>query len=52
VAQRLQSIAKAGQVLISEQVYHKIKESFRCEINGEFTLKNKEMPVVTYAVIE
>lgn len=52
VAQRLQSVAKAGQVLISEQVYHKIKESFRCEINGEFTLKNKEKAVVTYAVIE
>ncbi|MBV8390690.1 MAG: adenylate/guanylate cyclase domain-containing protein, partial [Mucilaginibacter sp.] len=52
VAQRLQSVAKAGQVLITEQVYEKIKESFRCEINGEFTLKNKEKPVVTYAVIE
>ena len=52
VAQRLQSVAKAGQVLITEQVYQKIKESFRCEINGEFTLKNKEKPVVTYSVIE
>lgn len=52
VAQRLQSVAKAGQVLITEQVYEKIKESFRCEINGEFTLKNKEKPIVTYSVIE
>ena len=52
VAQRLQSVAKAGQVLITEQVYQKIKESFRCEINGEFTLKNKEKPVVTYSVID
>jgi class 3 adenylate cyclase/DNA-binding NarL/FixJ family response regulator len=52
VAQRLQSVAKAGQVLITEQVYQKIKESFRCEINGEFTLKNKEKPVITYSVIE
>lgn len=52
VAQRLQSVAKAGQVLITEQVYEKIKESFRCEINGEFTLKNKEKAVVTYSVIE
>ena len=52
VAQRLQSVAKASQVLITEQVYQKIKESFRCEINGEFTLKNKEKPVVTYSVIE
>lgn len=52
VAQRLQSVAKAGQVLITEQVYQKIKESFRCEINGEFTLKNKEKPVITYSVID
>lgn len=52
LAQRLQSVAKAGQVLITEQVYQRIKESFRCQINGEFTLKNKEKPVVTYSVIE
>ena len=52
VAQRLQSVAKAGQILITEQVYQKIKESFRCEINGEFNLKNKEKPVITYSVIE
>lgn len=52
VAQRLQSVAKAGQILITEDVHEKIKESFKSEINGEFTLKNKEKPVVTYAVIE
>jgi adenylate cyclase len=52
VAQRLQSVAKAGQILITEEVHEKIKESFKSEINGEFTLKNKEKPVITYAVIE
>jgi adenylate cyclase len=52
VAQRLQSVAKAGQILITEEVYKNIKESFRCEINGEFTLKNKEKPVITYSVTE
>ncbi len=52
LAQRLQSVAKAGQVLITEQVYEKVKESFKCEPNGEFTLKNKEKPVSTYLVIE
>jgi len=52
IAQRLQSVAKAGQILITEEVHEKIKESFKSEINGEFTLKNKEKPVVTYAVIE
>jgi len=52
VAQRLQSVAKAGQILITDEVHQKIKESFKSEINGEFTLKNKEKPVTTYAVIE
>jgi class 3 adenylate cyclase len=52
VAQRLQSVAKAGQILITEEVYKNIKESFHCEVNGEFTLKNKEKPVITYSVIE
>jgi len=52
LAQRLQSAAKAGQVLITEAVYEKVKESFKCENNGEFKLKNKEKPVITYSVIE
>ena len=52
LAQRLQSVAKAGQILITEQIHEKIKESFHSEKNGEFTLKNKEKPVITYSVIE
>jgi adenylate cyclase len=52
LAQRLQSAAKAGQVLVTEQVYEKVKESFKCERNAELTLKNKEKPVVTYSVLE
>lgn len=52
VAQRIQSVAKAGQILITAQVYEKIKESFKCVSNGEFALKNKQKPVVTYSVIE
>jgi len=52
LAQRLQSTAKAGQILITEEVYEKVKESFKCENNGEFMLKNKEKPVSTYTVIE
>jgi len=52
IAQRLQSVAKSGQIIISEAVYHSAKESFKCEPNGEFTLKNKSKPVVTYAVVE
>lgn len=52
LAQRLQSVAKAGQIIISEAVYMKAKESFQCKQNGEHTLKNKSVPVVTYEVME
>jgi len=51
-AQRLQSAAKANQIVISEAVYHQIKESFKCERLGEVSLKNKAKPVVIYEVIE
>ncbi|MBS1528236.1 MAG: adenylate/guanylate cyclase domain-containing response regulator, partial [Bacteroidetes bacterium] len=52
VAQRLQSVAKPGQIIISEEVYNKVKESFRCGKIGEATLKNKEKPVMIYEVLE
>jgi class 3 adenylate cyclase/FixJ family two-component response regulator len=50
-AQRLQSVAKAGEIIITEEVYHKAKESFHCEKIGDVTLKNKANPVVVYKVI-
>jgi len=52
LAQRLQSAAKANQIIISEEVYEKAKESFKCEKIGEVTLKNKAKPVVIYEVLE
>ncbi|NDP27622.1 MAG: response regulator [Flavobacterium sp.] len=52
LAQRLQAIAKAGQIIITEEVYSKTQESFKCVQNGEFTLKNKAKPVNTYEVME
>jgi len=52
VAQRLQSTAKANQIIISEEVYHLTKESFKCVKIGEVTLKNKSKPVVIYEVME
>jgi class 3 adenylate cyclase/DNA-binding NarL/FixJ family response regulator len=52
LAQRLQSAAKAGQIIITEETYHKAKESFRCERIGEVTLKNKAKPVTIYQVLE
>lgn len=51
LAQRLQSAAKAGQILVTEGVYEKAKESFECIPAGEFNLKNKAKPVVAYEVI-
>jgi len=52
IAQRLQGIAKPGQIIISEEVYLISKESFKGKSNGEFTLKNKSVPIKTYEVLE
>jgi adenylate cyclase len=52
LTQRLQSAAKAGQIVITEETYNKAKESFKCEVIGEVTLKNKSKPVTIYQVIE
>ena len=51
VASRLQSVADKGQILINEENYKKIKESFICEKVGEVTLKNKAKPLTLYQVI-
>src|SRR6202000_539302 len=52
VAQRLQTTAKAGQIIITEEVYEMTKESFKCQKIGEVNLKNKAKPVVVYEVLE
>jgi class 3 adenylate cyclase/FixJ family two-component response regulator len=52
LAQRLQSIAQPGQIVISQESYQQIKQSFCCELVGEVKLKNKTKPVVIYQVIE
>lgn len=51
-SQRLQSAAKAGQIIISEAVYLKVKESFQCKFVSEVKLKNKSEPVKIYEVVE
>ena len=51
IAERLQGIAKDGQILIIESSYKKVKESFNCNRIGEVWLKNKINPVVVYEVI-
>lgn len=51
LTQRLQSVAKAGQIVITEETYQKTKESFKCKRIGEVVLKNKVKPVVIYEVL-
>ena len=50
-AQRLQGVAEARQILITESSYHKIKESFSCNLVKETRLKNKSNPVSVYEVL-
>jgi adenylate cyclase len=52
VAQRLQTIAKEGQIIINESSYEKVKESFNCSKVGEVSLKNKSHPVMIYEVLD
>lgn len=51
-AQRLQSAASPGQIIISRASYEKIKEYFKCEQIGEVKMKNKINPVIIYQVLE
>jgi class 3 adenylate cyclase len=50
-AQRLQSAAKPGQIIVGEYTYQKIKDSFNCAFVGEVTLKNKQAPANIYEVL-
>ncbi|MBD2699912.1 response regulator [Spirosoma sp. BT702] len=50
-AQRLQSVAQPGQIVIAESAQQQIAESFTCERIGEVSLKNKAEPVVIYNVL-
>lgn len=50
-AQRLQSVANPGQIMIEEAAYKKVSESFDCRKVGEMTLKNKRLPLTLYEVV-
>jgi class 3 adenylate cyclase len=49
-AQRLQSAAKCGQILINEATFQKAGERFHCQKIGDVALKNKANPVTVYEV--
>lgn len=51
-AARLQDAAGENQIIISEDCYQKVKESFKCEKVDSIRLKNKANPVTIYQVIE
>ena len=51
-AQRLQSAAAPGQIVINEEAYKKVKESFNCRKIGDVILKNKTNPVTIYEVLD
>ncbi len=52
IAQRLQSSAAPGRILIDETSFNKVKESFNCRLVGEVSLKNKTNPVNVYEVMD
>lgn len=51
VAQRLQTAAGENQIMITEDSYKKINESFNCRKVGEVSLKNKAVPIMVYDVL-
>lgn len=50
-AQRLQGKAGQNQILITEESYEKVKQSFQCKKIGSTVLKNKEGEMVLYEVL-
>ena len=50
-AQRLQSAAGVSQVVITEQCYEKVKQSFNCQKIGPAALKNKSVETILYEVL-
>ncbi len=50
-AQRLQSVAGIGQIVINENCYEKVKLSFNCKKIGAAALKNKAEEAIVYEVL-
>ncbi|MEJ7589699.1 MAG: adenylate/guanylate cyclase domain-containing protein [Ferruginibacter sp.] len=51
-AQRLQSAAGPGQIVISQKAYDIVKESFNCQSAGEIRMKNKVSSMNIYEVMD
>lgn len=50
-AQRLQNAATAGQILLEDSSFQKVKDSFNFRKVGEISVKNKENPLIAYEVL-
>jgi adenylate cyclase len=50
-AQRLQTVASEGQIVITERSYEKIKNSFNCRSLGQVKVKNKAEALCLYEVL-
>jgi adenylate cyclase len=50
-AQRLQGAAGNSQIVITEESYEKVKQSFNCQKIGSAVLKNKEAQATLYEVL-
>ncbi len=51
-AARLQDAAKENHIIICEDCYEQVSESFKCEKIGDISLKNKTKPMTVYNVLE
>ena len=51
VSARLESMAKAGQILISQRTYSQVKNLVKVEEVGEIQVKGIHSPVKTYSVV-
>lgn len=51
-AARIQDAADENQILISQQCYEQVKESFQCKKLDSIQMKNKAEPLIVYEVIE
>jgi len=51
LASRLESVAKPGEILLSNETCALIRDEFRCEERGELNVRGLAYPVTTYALI-
>jgi class 3 adenylate cyclase/AmiR/NasT family two-component response regulator len=51
LAQRLQSAASPGQIVINELLYEKIKTTVACKAIGEVSFKNRANPIMIYEIL-